>query len=658
MDATNRDIFISEFIIHYLQSRYPNKYSDQTIVNKYKEYKKLRILKEVSDQYEDKDDGLNKMSDFDLNRLKDLHEYFYGTSDGSNPSSGNNIARDYQIVLSSVKHIIEENDNAIKDIVSNITSLLETSSADSTNSDIAKIYLEKVVIEPLIIALESSFDEELKISKPVLKVNDISEKSKQEMFKSMVVAENQEIKDKKNAAKAKKEADIKKRKDENEKKDAKTREENEKEAKKAKKRLSDKDIRSIFGKLTTCFNESKNLMKEDIYIEAIKKYSKKYLTDPQTLSSNEPLKNLNEFFKEIISLNVIKTNIEDEKKKKIAQEDKNKLNENLQLAEKQLKSATEKHEKNVEIAENEIKEAETALFIEGLNDPQFMVKFNNLTLSDNIFYNIKTTKENITQIIDDYINGYRDYISRVNRIFDELIAQAKKQKNSPPTSSEDIDKDIEKLTELKQKFKKLVETIKNNLESYKQKIESKNEQALIDDIKKKNSLSKNLKDLFFNTTNINIQELDAIKDSIFDFTDEMTTTELINIFKKYLLDPEKKSYDAFTTTDEKINFIKNKFYYKSSQDLSEYFDSFKQDLEELKVNEDTLKEEYKKLLSFLLESSNEQLKKNYQIANEKLDKLKKKTGGKLITKIKEGGGGSGAEAAGAEALPAAKAPLA
>ncbi len=233
MDATNRDIFISEFIIHYLQSRYPNKYSDQTIVNKYKEYKKLRILKEVSDQYEDKDDGLNKMSDFDLNRLKDLHEYFYGTSDGSNPSSGNNIARDYQIVLSSVKHIIEENDNAIKDIVSNITSLLETSSADSTNSDIAKIYLEKVVIEPLIIALESSFDEELKISKPVLKVNDISEKSKQEMFKSMVVAENQEIKDKKNAAKAKKEADIKKRKDENEKKDAKTREENEKEAKKS-----------------------------------------------------------------------------------------------------------------------------------------------------------------------------------------------------------------------------------------------------------------------------------------------------------------------------------------------------------------------------------------------------------------------------------------
>ena len=95
MDATNRDIFISEFIIHYLQSRYPNRYSDQTIVNRYKEYQKLRILEEVSKTRENKDE---RMSDFDLNRLKELHEYFYGTSDGSNPSSGNNIARDYQIV--------------------------------------------------------------------------------------------------------------------------------------------------------------------------------------------------------------------------------------------------------------------------------------------------------------------------------------------------------------------------------------------------------------------------------------------------------------------------------------------------------------------------------------------------------------------------------
>lgn len=327
MDATNRDIFISEFIIHYLQSRYPNKYSDQTIVNKYKEYRKLRILKEVSDQNEDKEDGLMKMSDFDLQRLKDLNEYFYGTSDGSNPSSGNNIARDYQILLSSVKHIIEENDNAIKDIVSNITSLLESSSADSPDPNIAKIYLEKVVLEPLIIALESSFDEELKITQPVLKVSDADEKTKQKMFEKMVIAENEEIKTKKEQAKEKKDTEIKKLKDENDKKDAKIKEENKEEAKKAQQRLTDKDIRSVFDKLTTCYNESKNLMKEDIYIEAIKQY----------IDTNKPSSNkkgnlsIPQELMEIYKLNEQKKIFEDKTKKDIEEKNQQKLADDVKL---------------------------------------------------------------------------------------------------------------------------------------------------------------------------------------------------------------------------------------------------------------------------------------------------------------------------------------
>jgi len=272
MDATNRDIFISEFIIHYLQSRYPNKYSDQTIVNNYKEYRKLRILKEVSDKYEDKD-GLNKMSDFDLNRLKDLHEYFYGTSDGSNPSSGNNIARDYQILLNSVKHIIEENDNAIKDIVSNITSLLETSSADNPNPNIANMYLDNVIISPLIIALESSFDEELKISKKQeFKVTNVDEKTKLKMFDKGVVDENKEIKHKKEELKRLKDEEILKRKNENELKDQETKKTNKEEADKAKIRIYETDIEKLYTNLKTCFNKSEELFQNNIYNEAIDEY--------------------------------------------------------------------------------------------------------------------------------------------------------------------------------------------------------------------------------------------------------------------------------------------------------------------------------------------------------------------------------------------------
>jgi len=624
MDATNRDIFISEFIIHYLQSRYPNKYSDQTIVNKYKEYRKLRILKEVSDQKEDKD-GLMKMSDFDLQRLKDLNEYFYGTSDGSNPSSGNNIARDYQILLSSVKHIIEENDNAIKDIVSNITSLLESSSADSPDPNIAKIYLEKVVLEPLIIALESSFDEELKITQPVLKVNDISEKTKEKMFEKMVIDENKEIKQKKDEAKEKKEVEIKKLKDENDKKDTKIKEENKEEAKKAQQRLTDKDIRTLFGKLTTCYNESKNLMKEDIYIEAIEKYHEKYLK-----VSNTTLPEIKTFFEEIKKIITIKKELEAKKIKEIEEENEEKLKDNTKLLEHKIKLFEEKTKNDLKKAENEKQEAEIALLIKGLdNNPLFRVKFNDLTQPLNLFEQIKNNKDDINNEIDRYITNFREYVNTVIRFFDELISNANKYKKNiaspaagaPPLTAEEIEEHIKKLNEFKIRFDELAKEMKALFEDYKKGILSKKEHDLAQDIldvTKINSLSKNLKDLFFDRTDIDTNELDKIKEDVLNFLDNITTIESLNILKNYLNTADNQVYTA-NDTNQKINFIKSKFnIYLLLPDI--FIDDIKQKFDALKPLENELKEEYEKLLQLSLSSltaNDEQLKTNYENATQK-----------------------------------------
>jgi hypothetical protein len=318
MDATNRDIFISEFIIHYLQSRYPNRYSDQTIVNNYKDYRKLRIIKELSDKYHDNEEIRNKMTDDDKERLIKLHQYFYGSDDGSNPSSGSNIARDYITVLNSVKHIIDENDNAIKDIVSGITSLLETSSADNPNQNIAKMYLENVVISPLIIALESSFDDVFTVSEPFKKVNDIDIKTKKAIFTDHI-EDSDNIRDKKIKEKEDKEAKLTAKKQKETEAEAGIKTKNEAEGKKAKMRIFEKDVKNIYEKFKNCYDESKNVIKDSIYFDSITEYLKQNQNkpiDPEIKKIFEEIKNLNQIKKELEAKKIEEITAEDEERKK------------------------------------------------------------------------------------------------------------------------------------------------------------------------------------------------------------------------------------------------------------------------------------------------------------------------------------------------------
>ena len=49
MDDNNRELYISEFIINYLQTHYPNEYSDDTIISNYRKYFKLNTLYKATD---------------------------------------------------------------------------------------------------------------------------------------------------------------------------------------------------------------------------------------------------------------------------------------------------------------------------------------------------------------------------------------------------------------------------------------------------------------------------------------------------------------------------------------------------------------------------------------------------------------------------------
>lgn len=459
MDATNRDIFISEFIIHYLQSRYPEKYSDQSIVNNYKDYYKLRILKEVSDKT---DDPKKKMSSNDIKKLEKYHEMFYGSTDGSHTSSGNNIARDYQIALNSVKHLIEENDNAIRDIIANITSLLETSSANSPNNEIAKMYLDNVVLSPLIIALESAFNDEFKIEEPVKTVNIIDDKTKNKMYEKMV---EQQITDKetlKQQKKIEKDEKIKELKKEEEKKEKEIKEKNKEEAEKAEKRIYNKDITSFFDKLTTCYNESENIINNDIYFEAIDEFIKNKIKIPNIDNHVLP-----PIFETISNLNKFNKDIETKKLDEIAHENERKLKEEAKLLNEQIIALHKKIEEDEKQALKQKEEAELELLVKGLETDQgFIQKLKELeeliknppgpALNNKLlhlyqnYHNLITNKQ-----------SYDDFKS-VN--VDLILYKLKKLKNSPNPQN-NIDEKIKAFEAIQKKFKELVKAINDAYEN-------------------------------------------------------------------------------------------------------------------------------------------------------------------------------------------------
>ena len=145
----NRDLFISEETINYLQSSYQNIYSDTAIIKNYIRYKELLLKQETAKNYNKKDTDKFKIvfTDEDEEELETLNRYFFGNSDGSSSGSGNSLAYRYLATIDTIKKMIAENDNSIKNIVVDLSSLVsDTSMPDEAYNR----YLNELIIPGII----------------------------------------------------------------------------------------------------------------------------------------------------------------------------------------------------------------------------------------------------------------------------------------------------------------------------------------------------------------------------------------------------------------------------------------------------------------------------------------------------------------------------
>jgi len=169
----DRDLFLSEYIINYLQSIYPEIYGDDAVINNYVKYKYLIDKKRTE-----------KLSDDEKQELEQLYIYFYGNSDGSSSASGASIAANYIKTINIIKDIIAKNDNAVKDSVKSIVEIL---SIDTPVSDEAfKKYINQVILPELIQNDEISYKinykikSENKVINPTITLSELKEKKKKE----------------------------------------------------------------------------------------------------------------------------------------------------------------------------------------------------------------------------------------------------------------------------------------------------------------------------------------------------------------------------------------------------------------------------------------------------------------------------------------------
>ena len=146
MDINNRNLFISEQIINYLQSSYQNIYSDNEIIKKYVKYKDLLLKKETSENLKSTIDDSTFFTPDDDEELETLNRYFYGNSDGSSSGDGNNLVSSYLSTIYNIKKMIDEHDGNVKDIVVNLTSLLSEKMPDESFNK----YLNELILPGII----------------------------------------------------------------------------------------------------------------------------------------------------------------------------------------------------------------------------------------------------------------------------------------------------------------------------------------------------------------------------------------------------------------------------------------------------------------------------------------------------------------------------
>lgn len=181
-----RDLFISEEIISYLQSTYQNIYSDTNIIKNYVRYKELLLKKETAKTNINSPEFSIIFTANDEEELETLNRYFYGNSDGSNSGDGNSLAYTYLSTIDTIKELINKSDNSIKDVVTNLTALLDN---PSMSDEAYKKYLNELIIPGILGTSEITSEKTSNTISTGSTIENEFSKTKKDEYKTELVAE-------------------------------------------------------------------------------------------------------------------------------------------------------------------------------------------------------------------------------------------------------------------------------------------------------------------------------------------------------------------------------------------------------------------------------------------------------------------------------------
>lgn len=243
--STNaRELFIIEIIINYLQSVYPQIYSDKEIIRKYIQYNKL-----INKKYLSEENKNVKFTNEDKERLDELNILFFGNEDGTN-SSYADLPGNYLMTIRTIKELIKSDNQSIKDTISIIYSLFDNNEI-SENSEALNYYLNEIIIPSLLMSLGSNYINEninTKISNEEYTFDKYKEIENEEI--SRIEREKAEKENEKKKLKEKEKKLIEKRKEE----------------KKEQEKLDEKIKAEIEAKTSKEKNENQTKIRNDIKI--------------------------------------------------------------------------------------------------------------------------------------------------------------------------------------------------------------------------------------------------------------------------------------------------------------------------------------------------------------------------------------------------------
>ena len=599
-ENANRDLFITEAIINYLQRLYPNEYSDAVIIKKYKKYIELSTRKKAAEE----NDNV-KFTTKDAAKLEELNIYFYGNSDGSRTSTGDGIAAKYVRTIENIKAMINSNDNSIKDVVTNIYQILDFD--DSTTKEATDKYINEIIIPGLLSESSSA----AKITDFTLTNKVINEGIDESLFSKIISDANIE----KTRKDEQQKADIEKYKTEQNARDDKIKEENKRKNEEEKTKISKEYIKIINEK----FEEIQNLIYTSNYKIYYNKIINEYITKTlNTETDREEIKILNDLQSHIKLLKMGGAKTEEDIVKEIEILNKEDLKKKEELLDK-LKKEKESQTQNYEREKLHLISNHTII----LDKQKINIKY-------------KEEKENIDNNIADIEKDIEQIKEILNKIESIDIRTGTQVAASVPTQiindedREKIKNIIHRYRQLKISFDESIENLENFIKKLETFIDNKKSELIIltkqideNETSIRQMENKNRKiNTIEKTIEKTIEELESkisTLESSVSINTDLTKNKLEELEKvRVKIKEDAEKYEDFTIEEEHtilfLNEIKLYFkLYKKKEELNK--------TENQNKNNDDIKEIYKDFIKlydkFII--IHNQIKINLSISNEKYD---------------------------------------